>query len=433
MRADRLTRRPWRVGVAGIAHRLDHAIGRATGKRRVLVDVRTPMNAAVLRPLWSNLSRDPRISISFVAEQPETVRTTLARDGVERSLISQRAAIWQRWDLVMTADAWNHTPVRRCRRRVQFFHGVAGKYDLDVPQHMCDTDFPRFDRVAFINDDRMQRYVSAGLVSLDQAVLIGYPPADDLVNGRWSAESIRRSLALDPQRTTIVYAPTFSVAGSLHQAGPAIIDALLDAGFNVIVKLHDRSMVPDAHHTAGIDWRTRFASLASHPRFAFAQGAEIEPLLAAADALVTDHSTVGFEFALLDRPIIVFDAPELLRAARIGRGKWDLLRSMATVARTPDETVAAVSAALKKPGELASARLRARALFAFPGTATARALTLAYELLGVPAPAGGHEVAAATLFSATSVGRSPWPTARGFPSSSPPSIEPRSFDRRSAV
>jgi hypothetical protein len=367
----------WRSEIAALAHGLDHAVGRATNRLRVLVDVRTPMNAAVLRPIWSNLLRDPRISLNFVAEHSDAVRTTLTRDGTEGRLISRRSAIWNRWDLVMTADAWNHTPVRRCRRRVQFFHGVAGKYGLDVPEQMREADLARFDRVGFINEDRMQRYVAAGLVSPHQAVLVGYPPADDLVNGCWSAESIRRSLAVDPRRTTVVYAPTFSVASSLHVAGPAIIAALLDAGLNVIVKLHDRSMVADAHHTAGIDWPKQFASLANHPGFALARGPEIEPLLAAADALVTDHSTVGFEFALLDRPIVVFDAPQLLRTARIDRGKWDLLRSMAAVVRTPEETVAAVHAELKRPGERAVARRRARVLFAGPGTATTRALALA--------------------------------------------------------
>ena len=30
--------------------------------------------------------------------------------------------------------------------------------------------------------------------------------------------------------------------------------------------------------------------------------------------MVTDHSTIGFEFCLLDRPLVVFDAPDLTRA-----------------------------------------------------------------------------------------------------------------------
>ena len=54
-----------------------------------------------------------------------------------------------------------------------------------------------------------------------------------------------------------------------------------------------------------------------------------------------------------------------------------------TVVRTPAETVSAVGAALAQPSALSTARQRARALFAAPGTATQRALAIVYELLGV--------------------------------------------------
>jgi CDP-glycerol glycerophosphotransferase len=263
---------------------------------------------------------------------------------------------------------------------------VAGKYDLDAPLRLREAGLDRFDRVAFINEERLQRYVQAGVVSPARAVLVGYPKADDLFNGRWSREAVRRSLALEVERPTVLYAPTFSVASSLHLAGVEIIQALLDAQLNVIAKLHDRSMVPDAHHTAGVDWADRLSVFAGHPRFVLARGADAEPFLAAADVLVTDHSTVGFEFALLDRPIVVYDAPDLLRAARVDSGKWEMLRSMATVARTPAETVAAVHASLADPSRQADERRRAHTLFANPGTATARAQALVYELLGVPMP-----------------------------------------------
>jgi CDP-glycerol glycerophosphotransferase len=290
----------------------------------------------------------------------------------------------QRWDLVLTADAWNHTPVRRCRRRMQFFHGVAGKYDLDAPERLKAAQLHRFDRVAFINDDRMRRYIQAGVVPPERAVLVGFPKGDDLVNGRWSRAEVRKALALEADRQTVLYAPTFSTAGSLHLAGVEIVRALLDAELNVIVKLHDRSMVPDDHHTAGVDWPLRFAAFGGHPRFALAPGPDAAPYLAAADVLVTDHSSVGFEFALLDRPIVVFDAPDLREAARIDTDKWDLLRSMAAVVRTPEETTRAVRAALAQPSIGTAARHRARDLFASAGTATQRALAVVYELLEVP-------------------------------------------------
>ena len=95
---------------------------------------------------------------------------------------------------------------------------------------------------------------------------------------------------------------------------------LARAGLDVIVKLHDRSLDEDPRYTGGIDWRARFAALIERlgsNRVAFADVADSSPLLAAADVMVTDHSSVGFEYLVLDRPLLVFDAPDLPRAARI--------------------------------------------------------------------------------------------------------------------
>ena len=72
--------------------------------------------------------------------------------------------------------------LRRAARRVNFFHGVAGKYDLDRPTGL-PMGFDVYDRVAFINRDRMNRYREAGLVTDAQAVLVGFPKLDRLVSG----------------------------------------------------------------------------------------------------------------------------------------------------------------------------------------------------------------------------------------------------------
>lgn len=405
MRADRLASARARERIGRAVHRIDHALGRALGRLRVLVDVRTPMNAAVLRPVWSALAQDPRITLAFSAEQEEPVRASLAADGQSHALMSRAAAARARWDLVLTADAWNHTPVRRCRRCMQFFHGVAGKYDLDAPQQMASAGLDRFDRVAFINQDRLERYVTAGAVTRERAVLVGYPKADDLVNGRWSRESVRQSLGLDVHRHTVTYAPTFSTSSSLHLAGLEIVRALLEDDLNVIVKLHDRSMIADPHHTNGIDWPQQLSRFATHRGFALAAGADAEPYLAAADLLVTDHSTVGFEFALLDRPIVVYDAPHLLQAARIDSGKWHLLRSMATVAATPGDLTTAVREALAEPWRRTDERRRARELFAWPGSATDRATAVVYELLEIAPLTSAHPRPSGAWAALTGVGR----------------------------
>jgi CDP-glycerol glycerophosphotransferase (TagB/SpsB family) len=371
--------------IAAGAHRVDHFVGRHLGSRlAVLVDVRTPMNLAVLRPVWKPLAEDPRVALSFVAEDMAGVGTALDADGRRGALLAPAAARWRRFDLAMTADAWNHTPLARCRCRINFFHGVAGKYDLDEPQKLAGSPLTHCDRVGFINRERLERYVGAGAVSADRAVLIGFPKLDDLVNGRWRPADVRAGLGLDPHLGTVLYAPTFSVANSLHAGGEPLIDALLSTGLNVVVKLHDRSMVPSERYTGGVDWPARLDRFAGNPRFALARAGDAVPFLAAADVLVTDHSTVGFEFALLDRPIVVFDAPELRQAARIAADKWALLRSMATVVSSPAELGKAVLDAFADPARLRLARRQARDLFAYPGHATDRALDVVYELLDLP-------------------------------------------------
>jgi hypothetical protein len=119
-----------------------------------------------------------------------------------------------------------------------------------------------------------------------------------------------------------------------------------------------------------------------------ADGADASPYLFAADALITDHSSVGFEFMLLDRPVIVIDCPTLVEKARIGADKVRLLRSAAAVATGPASVAAAVTRAIVDPSALSATRRAIAAdLFYCPGTATERAVRCVYETLGMPATA----------------------------------------------
>jgi CDP-glycerol glycerophosphotransferase len=107
----------------------------------------------------------------------------------------------------------------------------------------------------------------------------------------------------------------------------------------------------------------------------------------AADAMVTDHSSVGFEFMLLDRPIVVIDCPRLLEHARINRQKADLLRSAADVVGRAEDLERTVSAALASPDRHSDRRKAiASDLFYFAGSATSRAVACIYDLLSLPSP-----------------------------------------------
>jgi hypothetical protein len=399
--------------VKRVLREADHRIGRLAGPRRVLIEARTPVYLAVLGSLLDAFAFDPRLSVFVTGGDSPAVREALEASGQTRvTWIDREAATWRRFDLLINADPWGTVSLRRCRHRINFFHGVAGKYDLDCPAGM-PAGFDTYSRIAFANRDRMERYLAAGIVTRQQAVLVGYPKLDALVAGTFVPAAVRRSLGLDPVRPTVLFAPTWSAASALHLAGEAIIESLLGAGFNVIAKLHDRSLQTSARFTDGIDWRQRLSRFgrrdhsgdpgmpADAGAFALATGADSSPYLSAADAMVTDHSSVGFEYLTLNRPLIVFDAPDLARAARINPEKIALLRSAATVVRTPLELVATVRSELAQPGRLSAARTRvASEMFHQPGSATTRALQVCYELLDVERTQAGRHPESARVSEA---------------------------------
>jgi GT2 family glycosyltransferase len=366
-----------------IARRLDQLLGHLSGPRRVIVDVRNPMHAAVLEPITAALERDPRIAVYYTAERPAVLANVFAVKRRDR-IVTHRQAAWRRWDLYLSADPWTRPALRRCARYANVFHGVAGKYDLDNPSHL-PIDFHQFDRVLFINRDRLERYVSSGLVSRDRAVLAGFPKVDRLVNGEYDAAAIRRALGLDATRPTALYAPTWSPASSLSVAGEDIITTLADAGWNVIVKLHSLSLdAQTPKFSGGVDWRARMAAIERPGRIVHVEDPDASPLLAASDLMVTDHSTIGFEFFLLDRPLIVFDVPGLIETARINPERVRQLRRAARVVGSVGELKAAADDAREHPHALSVERQRtASAMFHAPGGATDRAVAAAYDLLAL--------------------------------------------------
>ncbi|MGH9374518.1 MAG: CDP-glycerol glycerophosphotransferase family protein [Vicinamibacterales bacterium] len=349
-------------------------------RRTLLVEARTPMNLAVLRPVFQTLLQDRRLSLRFTGPKRTDLLAAFDELHVADRVISRRKAAWTRIDLYVNADPWDAVRLWRVNRQLNFFHGVAGKYDLDCPAGL-PLGFDRYDRVAFPNQGRRDAYVAAGIVREDRAIVVGYPKADVLLGEHGATRAAAAGLGLDRSRPTVIFAPTFSHASALNLAGQQIVETLLASGCNVIAKLHDRSLDPDVRYSGGIDWRRRLADYAG-PRFLLAGSGDSTEYVLASDVMVTDHSSIGFEFCALDRPLVVFDAPGLIEAARINPQKVALLRSAATVVAGMPALAAAVRDALAAPDARSVERRRAASeVFYRPGGATARALRLVYELL----------------------------------------------------
>ncbi|MDI3421700.1 bifunctional glycosyltransferase/CDP-glycerol:glycerophosphate glycerophosphotransferase [Streptomyces luteolus] len=159
-----------------------------------------------------------------------------------------------------------------------------------------------------------------------EALELGYP-RNDVYFGASSEDvtRIRKELGVEDGRTVLLYAPT-------HRDYQKGFLPRLDLPRFVRALGPDVTVLVRAHYfygaRAGLEEHPRLLDVTAHPR--------VEELCLAADALVTDYSSLMFDYACLDRPIITY-APDW-QAYRLARGTYfDLLSG------TPGDTPGAVA------------------------------------------------------------------------------------------
>jgi hypothetical protein len=340
------------------------------------------MNYATLAPIVERLQCDERLEIYCTSsESPNQCKQIYSEGPKSLRFISPRLAAFTRFDAYLAADfLWITLP--RGARRIQTFHGVAGKYRTiyDSPSQSMRG----WDRLYFINKRRLQHFIDTKAIDAGSpaARLVGMPKLDCLVDGSLNRDEVLTSLGIDICRRTVLYAPTWSPYSSLPAVGEELIERLGAAGYAVILKLHDRSRETAYGNSGGVDWGARLEPLLRRNGGVLAGGADSSRYLPAADVLITDHSSVGFEYLLLDRPVIRIESPELIKRTDVEPLYVELLSRASTTVRDVPETIAALERSFAEPGrQSASRREVAEEMFYKPGTATERAVAETCEVL----------------------------------------------------
>jgi len=206
---------------------------------------------------------------------------------------------------------------------VQTQHGTPLKLlglDLrDRPEAGGDMDFERmlehvarWDYLVSPNPHSSKAFGSA-YPGRYQVLETGYPRNDRLANAS-PAESaaIRERLGIPAGSTAVLYAPTHREqhAGYVPALDLAALAAALGPDFTLLVRTHYFYADPERDLGAGT-----VLDVSGHP--------SVEELYLAADILVTDYSSAMFDYAVLDRPIVVF-APDWADYQRIRGVYFDL-------------------------------------------------------------------------------------------------------------
>ena len=132
----------------------------------------------------------------------------------------------------------------------------------------------------------------------------GWPKLDSLAN-RVDRQFKKRELGMNPEQPVILYAPTFPPKYTSAGALLSTITQLKKGTYHWLVKFH---VLMDK------EIQQRYRKLTGD-NFRVVDDLNILPYMQAADLLITDTSSVAYEFLLLDRPLITFRA-----AARKDKG-----------------------------------------------------------------------------------------------------------------
>ncbi|MEO7647263.1 MAG: CDP-glycerol glycerophosphotransferase family protein [Gemmatimonadaceae bacterium] len=355
----------------------------AKARARIVFAGYAPVHFVCFQRIYERLrrSRDIDVFLSGGREAAEgrpalTAARMYAPFRVPRSrVIGLKQMRARDFDMVFCAHVSGYFP-RNDEERVQLFHGVsfrnmAVRRDVLVYDHLFIVG-PYMKRL--FTGQQMLRETDPRLVP------IGFPKLDRLVDGSLDRRALLRRVRFTGRRPIILYAPTGQVGNSLEHTGEAVLQRLKKTGkYDILIKLHDHP------RDRGVDWPARLKPLLDdHTRLV--KDFDVVPYMYLADLLITDASSVSNEYALLDRPMVFLDVPQLLANMRRKGVALDLEtwgRKGGATVQWPDEAVEAVASALAHPRrDGAIRRAMARDLFYNPGHATDAAVSWIMQRLG---------------------------------------------------
>ena len=264
-------------------------------------------------------------------------------------------------DILFSTDSRMLRP-RSVRTTVQLFPGLSFK--SEAVRSSTDAFF-------LVGPTQKRRLSEAGLLPPGdrRAMEIGAPWTDRLIDGSLERDVLLRWYGLDGDRPILFYAPTGQPGNSLELMGEEVL-ARLDETDRYLVLVKPHRAMPNRR----IDWTAR---LRSYPwrNVVVLDDIDLIPVLAMSDLLLTDASSVAAEYALLDRPMVFLDVPDLVaRVVAAAGSELDLsswARGAGTVISGPDDVVAAVDNGLAHPKARSAVRRSTAADFFYnPGRAT---------------------------------------------------------------
>lgn len=236
-------------------------------------------------------------------------------------------------------QTWHGTPLKMIGNDVHS-EGLSTSY-----RQLMKREVRYWDVLLAQSEFAAEKFASA-FSSTAKTVIDGYPRNDCLVDGPESRKlraATREVLGVSDEECLILYAPTFRDSQRAQSGGYTLdtgidLDAVLNglpANTTIALRAHSNISANSLEYSESI------LDVTDYPN--------AQDLLAAADLLITDYSSIMFDFAVTGRPM-VFHAPDLDEYLASSRKMYlDYERTVpGPITRTTGELVREVSAMLTK-------------------------------------------------------------------------------------
>lgn len=282
-------------------------------KENVIYIMSFDNNLGLIKSMARRLPKNKRLYVYYESSS-EAAATDLAAYGIKTILF--RDGFKLIFDLIPKIMASN---VVFCDNYFPFMGGIAHPKDLKVVQlwhangaikkfgwedastkDRSSSDKRRFQKVYNSFDEYVVASETMGHVfensyhvSFDKMNMIGYPRSDRLFKEKWQKIARRRVYSFAPQlkgKRVILYAPTYRDEGRSFNPPKGVIKALSnDPNAMVVVKLHPLLK----------DLEEKLQNESKNPNVMFSNQLSTTDLLVVTDTLVTDYSSVAFDYSLL--------------------------------------------------------------------------------------------------------------------------------------
>ncbi len=288
------------------------------GRRSILFECQQPRDWGFLESLYCALAlrqgcrcyvlvNDRPARIGGVGFDVEVLKGVLMEAGVPAGRIAPRLNnVLYFADFYVTPTAWNNfLPADRSIVRAILPHGLVNKL---YKHGQFGAEVSEFD-VLLSSGPECTKTVTRFRAEQGQSYAIwpaGYPKVDRLMKmqGRTSVKPVSRA------PLCVLFAPTWGKHAALDVYGLDPVQWVLDAGHQVVIKLHPMSLSENADFaTGGVDWRKALERFRGHERVQIVGTTANDEVMRQADVMISDVSGIAYEFLLMGKPVVFLDVP----------------------------------------------------------------------------------------------------------------------------